>query len=80
MCVGAKRARGQKPHNRSLKGALENSNRLQNTDQPINVIKKKKKESGVGERAAKVDFILHLCISGPAKWSYTILKSCMNPE
>lgn len=44
VCVDAKRARRQKLYNRSLKGALENSNRLQNRDQSVNVIKKVKKK------------------------------------
>lgn len=75
VCVDAKRARRQKLYNRSLKGALENSNRLQNRDQSVNVIKKVKKK-----RAEKMHFMLHSCISCPAKWSYTVLESCMNPE
>lgn len=37
--IGAKRVRGQKLCNRSLNGTLENSNRLQNTDHPVNIIK-----------------------------------------
>lgn len=67
-------------YNKSLKGALENSNGLQNTDEPVNIIKKKKKKKSWGRKAAKIHFILHLCISGPAKWSYAILESHMNPE
>lgn len=46
VCVDAKRARRQKLYNRSLKGALENSDRLQNRDQSVNVIEKVEKKKG----------------------------------
>lgn len=40
-------------YNKSLKGALENSNGLQNTDEPVNIIKKKKKKKAGRERLQK---------------------------
>lgn len=39
-------------YNKSLKGALENSNGLQNTDEPVKIIKKKKKKK-LGEKGCK---------------------------
>lgn len=51
--IDTERARGQKMYNKSLKGAWENSNRLQITYEPVNIIKKKKKKWGRGVKGCK---------------------------